>query len=195
MNLNELNFDRLGSWPIRVRIIALTGIFLFTLILGYLFLIKPRLTQLHNLEKQQSDLESRYQREHQQVAVLSEYENQLVSMQKTVTTLSLQLTTANEIPPLIDTIAKLAVANDLAVNLVKPEQESVREFYSVMPINIAVTGDYHHLALFISQLSTLQKAMTFDDFTMTTLNRKTEDDSGLTLLELNATAIIYAHRQ
>jgi type IV pilus assembly protein PilO len=191
MNLNELSFDRLGSWPIGVRIIALTVIFLITLILGCLFLIKPRLTQLRNLEKQQSDLKSRYQSEYQQVSVLPEYENQLVSMQKTVKTLSMQLTTANEIPPLIDTIAKMAVANNLAVNLVKPEQESVREFYSVMPINIAVTGDYHHLALFISQLSTLQKVMTFDDFTMTTLNRKAKDSSGLTLLEMNVTATVY----
>ncbi len=191
MDLSELSFDRLGSWPISVRIIALTGIFVFTLILGYLLLIKPRLAKLHNLEKQQNDLKLLYQNECQKVSVLSEYEAQLSSMQKTVTTLNLQLTTANEIPQLIDTVAKLSVANNLEINLIKPGQESVRNFYTIMPINIAVTGDYHHLALFISQLSALQKTLTFDDFTMTALSRKTRDDSGLTLLEMNATATVY----
>ena len=191
MDLNELNFDSLGSWPIRVRIIALVGVFAFTLILGYLFLIKSRLAKLHNLEKQQSNLKSRYQREYQQVSVLSEHEEQLSSMQKKVTTLNLQLPTANEIPQLIDTIAKLAVANNLEINLIKPGQERVRDFYTIMPINIAVTGDYHHLALFISQLSALGKALTFDDFTMTALNQKARDDEGLALLEMNAAATVY----
>jgi len=60
-----------------------------------------------------------------------------------------------------------------------------------MSINIAVAGDYHHLALFISQLSALQKILTFDDFTITGLNQTEKDDSGLTLLEMNATAKVY----
>lgn len=191
MDLNELSFDKLGSWPIRIRIIALSGAFIVTLILGYLFLIKSRLTQLHNIEKQQSDLRSLYQNKQQQATALLEYEKQLVNMKETVTILNTQLITADEIPQLIDTIAKLAVANNLIVSLVKPEQENERDFYSVMPISIAVTGDYHHLALFISQLSALQKAITFDDFTMVTLNRKEKDDLGLTLLEMNVTATVY----
>jgi type IV pilus assembly protein PilO len=191
MDLNELSFDRLGSWPIRVRIVALTGAFVFTLILGYLFLIRSRLTQLHNLEKQQSSLKSWYQSKHQQVIALPEYEDQLISMQKTVTTLNSQLITANEISKLIDMISKLAIANNLEINLIKPGQKSTKDFYTAMPISIVMTGDYHHFALFISQLSALQKILVFDDFTMITLNRKAKDDSDLTLLEMNVTATVY----
>jgi type IV pilus assembly protein PilO len=189
MDLNELSFDRLGSWPIGIRIIALIATFVFTLILGYLLLIKPRLTMLHNLEKQQGDLKSRYQTQYQQAAVLPQYEEQLTNMQKTVATLSRQLTTTKEIPQLIDAISKLALANNIEVNLIK--QEIVRDSYMTMPIYVVVTGDYHHLASFTGQLSILQKIITFDDFAIATLNCKTKNDSGLALLKMNATATVY----
>lgn len=191
MDLNELSFDRLGSWPTHVRIIALGGTFIFTLALGYLFLIKPRLINSNNLEKQQIDLKSRYQSEYKQVTALPEYETQLISAQENLTRSSKQLTTANEMPQLINTISNLATANNLEINSIKPEQESTKDFYVVMPINISLTGDYHHLALFISQVESLQKAITFDDFTMTALNHKKNDGSGLTLLVMNATAMVY----
>jgi type IV pilus assembly protein PilO len=191
MPLNELSFDGLGSWPISVRIIALAVTFISTLALGYLFLIKPYLTHLHHLRKKQSDLTLRYQSEYKQAALLPMYEEQLTHVQKTLTSLSIKLTTANEIPQLINTISKLAIANNLEVSRIKPEQENTRDFYVALPINISVTGDYPHLALFISQVESLQKIIAFDDFTITTLTRKENDDRGLTLLMMNVTATVY----
>ncbi len=191
MDFNELSFDRLGSWPIFIRIIALIATFVFTLILGCLLLIKPQLTTLRNLEKQQSDLKLRCKTQYQQAVVLPQYEEQLSNMQKIVVTLSRKLTTTKEIPQLIDTISKLALANNIEMNLIQPGQEGARDAYGTIPINVAVTGDYHHLALFIGQLSILQKIITWDDFTIVTFSRKTKDDSGLTLLEMNATATVY----
>lgn len=191
MDLNELSFDRLGSWPILVRIVALMSTFIFILFLGYLLLLKPRLTQLRNFEKQQSELKSRYQIKLQKISVLSERQEQLSYMQKTVASLNTKLAAANEIPHLIDSISKLAVVNNLKVNLVKPEQEVTTDIYVALPISIVVMGDYHHLALFMSQLLALQKAISFDDFTITTLNRKAKDDSGATVLRMKTTVMLY----
>lgn len=191
MNLNELSFDRLGSWPVPVRIIALAGALVIILILGYLFLIQPRLMDLNHLEKKQSDLKTEYQSESKQANTLPEYEKQLNDIQKNIANLNKQFTTAEKIPQVINTISKLAAANSLTINSIKPEQENAQTFYIILPIQISVTSDYHHLALFVSEIESLQKIITFGDFTITALNDQRKDGLGARLLMMNATVKIY----
>ena len=44
--------------------------------------------------------------------------------------------------------------------LFKPEKEKPQEFYAELPINIKVTGGYHELGQFVSDLAALPRIVT-----------------------------------
>ncbi len=166
MELNELNFETVGSWPAATRLICLLVVFLLISVLGYMGLIKPRMASLAQASATQADLQTTYQVKYRQAADLPAYNEQLKQMQVLLRNMLAQLTTPAEIPQLIDSISKLGSANGLEINLVKPDQEVEKDFYAEMPIDISVMGDYHSLALFVSQVASLQKIVTFNDFTI-----------------------------
>ena len=78
------------------------------------------------------------------------------------------------------------MANGLEFKLIKPEQEERKDFYAELPIRISVTGSYHQLAEFISSVSSLQRIVTLDDFTISRGSKalpggKKQDDDTLTM--------------
>lgn len=192
MNLNAHHFNQIGYWTVSVRIAALIGIGLFTLILGYLFLIKSRLHNLHAIEKQSQSLKLQYQEKYQQSSLLSQYQKQLIATQKALARLNLPLN--SNLTHVTETISNLAAKNHLEIHSLKPEPENIQSFYVAQPISLSVSGDYMHLALFISELSALQKTSTFENFAITTLNRKANEDTGSTLLMMNATVTIHREK-
>jgi type IV pilus assembly protein PilO len=44
--------------------------------------------------------------------------------------------------------------------LFKPEKEKPKEFYAELPINIKVTGGYHELGMFVTDLAALPRIVT-----------------------------------
>jgi type IV pilus assembly protein PilO len=195
MDLSELSLDRLGSWPVRLRIAILIGIGFFTLALGYLFFIRPRCLYLNSIEKQHSDLKSRYHSAYQQASRLSIYEKQLGDMQKSVDKANQQFILVNEIPQWINTIAKLAIANNVKMHAIKPKQKMTKDFYWIMPVSISATGDYSHLVLFIRQIESLPKTIVFGDLTIAQLNDNKNDDSGTKLLAMDALITVYITKE
>ncbi len=206
MDVNELSLDKIGTLTVPVRIAILAVVFVLLLLGGYLVLVKPRLAILSAVQKEQNDLKSTYQVKYTEAATLPEYQKQLQEMQVILRGMLAQLTTPSEIPQLIDSISKLAIANGLEIDLVKPKDEVERDFYAEMPIDISVTGDYHSLGLFISQVGTLQKIITFNDFTITIAppqnqpnpsssdaDKRAYSVKGSTVLVMDATARTYRY--
>jgi type IV pilus assembly protein PilO len=195
MDLNELSFNRVAFWPTHVRVAILLGIGIFTLALGCLFFIRPRFMHLSQLEKQHTDLKLRYQNAYKQASALSVYEEQLVGIQKSLHTVHKQFATITEIPQLIHTISQLAIANSLEIRSIKPAQEGIHDFYFSMPLQISVIGDYSHLVFFIRQVESLQKAIVFNDFTITAFNDQKSDDFSTKLLMMNALITVYITKE
>lgn len=187
MDLNELSLDYLVTKPASARIAVLLALFFIILLLAYLLLIKPRMVQLASVQKQQGDLKISYQRQQGMASKLSAYQEELKSMQVMENSLLAQLTSVSELSSLIAVIAKLGAQNGLEMNLLKPAPETKQELYIVMPINISVTGDYHHLALFLSQIAALKKIVTLDDISIQSVATSTT-----LLMKLRATAYRYS---
>ena len=75
-----------------------------------------------------------------------------------------QVPTDFEIPNLIEDISKLGIANGLKFELIQPETEIKDGLLTVLPIKIVVTGQYHQLAKFITQIAMLQQIVILGDF-------------------------------
>ena len=69
----------------------------------------------------------------------------------------------------------------------KPEIE--KEFYSEQPIEVAITGDYHNLAIFFDRLNTFQRLFNIEDFSIKALREQT--DANTISAEWNVKTYIY----
>jgi type IV pilus assembly protein PilO len=54
----------------------------------------------------------------------------------------------------------------LQFELFRPEAETVAEFYAETPIKVKVTGGYHDIAAFVSDISKLSRIVTLQDIAM-----------------------------
>lgn len=166
MELNELDFENMGNWPLAIKAVFILLCCTILFILSYWFFIKPQWNALKQVKLEQANLLQAYRTKHRDAINLIQYQEQLKKIQLLLTDMLAQLPNSSDIPNLVEDISKLGTLNGLDFQLIKPDNEIQEDFVTVMPINMIVNGRYHQLAGFISDVSRLQRIVVFDDFTI-----------------------------
>lgn len=165
-DINDLDVNNAGIWPAPVKAIVVLIIFGLILGGGYWFFIKDQYTQLERVEKTELELRKTYEEKAYQVANLEVFKAQMTEMEETFGALVRQLPSETEVPGLLEDITNTALGSGLALQEVALQPEQPRDFYSVLPINIRVSGSYHELASFVSSVASLPRIVTLHDFTI-----------------------------
>ncbi|WP_273204291.1 type 4a pilus biogenesis protein PilO [Marinobacter subterrani] len=165
-DINDLDVNNAGIWPAPVKAIVVLIIFGLILGGGYWFFIKDQYTQLERVEKTELELRKTYEEKAYQVANLEVFKAQMAEMEETFGALVRQLPSETEVPGLLEDITNTALGSGLALQEVALQPEQPRDFYSVLPINIRVSGSYHELASFVSSVASLPRIVTLHDFTI-----------------------------
>ncbi|KEF29742.1 MAG: pilus assembly protein PilP [Gammaproteobacteria bacterium] len=165
-DINDLDVNNAGIWPLPVKIIV--ALIVFGLIAGggYWFFIKDQYMQLDRVEKVELDLRKKYEAKAYQVANLEVFKAQMAEMEETFGALVRQLPSETEVPGLLEDITNTALGSGLALKQVKLQAEQRRDFYAELPINIQVSGSYHELASFVSSVAALPRIVTLHDLTI-----------------------------
>lgn len=165
-DLNDLDINNAGIWPLPIKIIV--ALLVFGLIVGggYWFLVKDQYMQLERVEKVELDLRKKYEEKAYQVANLEVFKAQMAEMEETFGALVRQLPSETEVPGLLEDITNTALGSGLALKQVKLLPEQRRDFYAELPINIQVSGSYHELASFVSSVASLPRIVTLHDLTI-----------------------------
>ena len=74
------------------------------------------------------------------------------------------LPTSNETPGLLDDITFVGTSAGLTFKLLNWQKEVPKEFYTELPIQIEVTGNYHAFGKFVSDIAALPRIVTVHDF-------------------------------
>jgi len=166
MDLNELDFDNIGSWPLAIKAIFIGLSCLVAFLFSIWMVVKPEMKNLEIAKQKQAELLQAYEIKYSQAANLDLYKKQLKQIEILFGNMLGKLPNSSEVPNLIEDISKLGTTNGLEFELIKPEDEIVKDFVIIMPIKIIVEGNYHQLAGFVSDISFLQRIVAFDDFTI-----------------------------
>lgn len=164
VDLKDLTIENIGSWPLSIRIVFTFLAFSIIFILGIFLFIKPQFENLGKKQAEQVELQDLFKGKAQKAIVLLSYKQQVEQMEVSFRGLIDQLPSNAEIPNLVEEISKMGIANGLEFDLIKPGPEQEKEFYSELPISIVVKGGYHQLAVFISNLASLQRIVTIGNF-------------------------------
>ena len=177
-DLDKLNdLDNIGSWPLAVKIIIWLLIFIGALTFGYFLHVTELQKQLDRVVIQESTFRTDYEEEFFQAVHLNAYRLQQKEMEETFEAILRQLPSDTEIPGLIEDITQVGLENGLEFSSIDLQPEAVHEFYIEKPIKIVVSGDYHSLGAFVSDVADLSRIVTLHDFTISPKARISGGDS------------------
>ncbi len=87
-------------------------------------------------------------------------------VQQYVTQLEKQLPSKAEMDALLSDINQAGLGRSLQFDLFRPGQVAVREYYAELPITIRVTGKYHDIGSFASDIANLSRIVTLNNLSL-----------------------------
>jgi type IV pilus assembly protein PilO len=87
-------------------------------------------------------------------------------VQQYVTQLEKQLPSKAEMDALLSDINQAGLGRSLQFDLFRPGQVAVKEYYAELPISIKVTGRYHDIGAFASDIANLSRIVTLNNLSI-----------------------------
>lgn len=168
-DLRRLDPKKIGSWPILPKL----GLLLITLLLlvfaSYWFDWQQQLEQIGAEKQKEQELRTTFLDKKKQAIDLPAYRKQLEDIEKQFGALLKQLPGKSEMDALLTDINQAGLGRGLQFELFKPAvQETMRDFYAELPITIKITGNYHDLGAFASDIGKLSRIVTLNDISLAT---------------------------
>ncbi|MEJ6021854.1 type 4a pilus biogenesis protein PilO [Ramlibacter sp. PS4R-6] len=162
-----LNPNDPPSWPILPRIaicVALMAAIVTALWFVWLSTVDE---QLQAEEKKEIALREDFKKKLGEAINLDALKKQREQVQQYVTQLEKQLPSKAEMDALLSDINQAGLGRSLSFELFRPGQVSVREYYAELPIAIKVTGRFHDVGSFASDIANLSRIVTLNNLQVT----------------------------
>ncbi len=187
--LQSLDVNDIGRWPLAFRAAVIVIVFLAVTFAGVWFTIaKDKAPVLQRAEAEEQELRVTFENKQRKAANYDAYKAQLAQIEQSFGTMLRQLPGETEIPSLIVDISQTGLAAGLQEKLFQPQTEVPRDFYAEKPIKIRLTGGYHEMANFVSGIAALPRIVTLHDINITPEQKGDFDN-----LSLEVTAKTYRY--
>jgi len=184
-DLNNLNAENIGSWPLPVKIFCAVLVFAVIGFLGWQYDVKELRENLASARQKEVALSSEFETKQRKAANLPALKQQLEDIKETFGDLLKRLPNKTEVAELLVDISQQGLGAGLEFELFKPGSERPEDFYVELPIQIRVIGEYHEFGTFISGVSDLPRIVTNHDIKIAT------DKAGRMILETTAKTYRY----
>jgi|WetSurSiteA1Bulk_404760.scaffolds.fasta_scaffold45778_2 type IV pilus assembly protein PilO len=165
-DINKLDLKTLADWPLPTKLVALGLLCVAIVAAGWWFDWRGGMETLDSAKRKETELRGVFTTKKNQAINLEAYKNQLADIQQAFGALLKQLPNKQEMDALITDVNQAGLGRGLQFELFKPEAETVSEFYAETPISVKVTGGYHDIAAFVSDVSKLSRIVTLQNIVM-----------------------------
>ena len=188
VNINALvdvfkrtNWKDPGTWHAAPKLVVLLGILIVIPIVGYFVDTSSQIDDLERLRTEETRLKGQYLDKKKQAVNLDLHRQQLREIDTQFGALLRQLPNRSQMDALLVDINQAGLGRGLQFELFRPApSEITREFYAERPITVRVTGSYHDMGAFASDVGQLPRIVTLNDVSIT--------NEGKGTLALDATA-------
>jgi type IV pilus assembly protein PilO len=175
--IRKLNPKEIASWPLAPKIATLTLLLLLLLAAGYWFVWQHQIEELGSSKKKEEELRTTFLDKKKKAINLDAYRKQLADIEQSFGALLKQLPNRSEMDALLTDINQAGLGRGLQFELFRPaSQEAMADFYAEMPITLRVSGNYHDIGAFASDVAQLPRIVTLND-----LNISSGKDGSLTM--------------
>ena len=156
-----------GAWPPLPKALLLLVLLIGILVGAYFLDWSDQLEQLEAGRAQETKLKAEYKDKKQQSINLDLYRQQLREIDSSFGALLKQLPNRSQMDALLVDINQAGLGRGLQFELFKPAgQESARDFYAELPIQLKVIGNYHDIGAFASDIGGLSRIVTLNDIAL-----------------------------
>ena len=167
-NFRRLNPREIGIWPWGAKLLVLFLLFFILTIFAALLDWRDQWDQLEAGQKEEETLRQSWVVKKQQAVNLDAYRQQLKDIEQQFGALLKQLPNRSEVDALLTDINQAGLGRGLEFELFRPGAQRVADFYSELPIQIKVTGSYHDMGAFASDVAQLSRIVTLNNITIQT---------------------------
>lgn len=186
-DFRRLNPSEIGTWPVIPKLITLFVLLVGVVFSGYWFDWRTQVQELDAARQKEQQLRTSFLGKQKQAVNLDAYREQLATIEQEFGEMLKQLPNKSEMEALLTDINQAGLGRGLQFVLFKPApSESKSEFYAELPISIKLTGNYHDMGAFASDVSQLPRIVTLSNISL-----KQEKKSGE--IEMSATARTYRY--
>jgi type IV pilus assembly protein PilO len=163
-DIRRLNIREAGNWPLLPKIMIL-GVLLFLILLaGAFFDWRDQFEALDKAQDEEIKLREAYASKKAKAVNLDLYVQQLKEIEQSFGALLKQLPNKSEMDALLTDINQAGLGRGLQFELFRPAtQERMADFYAELPISVRITGNYHDMGAFASDVAQLPRIVTLND--------------------------------
>jgi type IV pilus assembly protein PilO len=184
-DIRRLNIREAGNWPLLPKIVIL-GVLLFLILLaGAFFDWRDQFDALDKAQDEEIKLREAYASKKAKAVNLDLYVQQLKEIEQSFGALLKQLPNKSEMDALLTDINQAGLGRGLQFELFRPAtQERMADFYAELPISVRITGNYHDMGAFASDVAQLPRIVTLNDVGIV-------NDKGTLIMEATAKTFRY----
>lgn len=169
-----------ASWPAAPRYLLMLAVVVGVVAALWFAWVRAHEETLAGEKDQEAKLKEEFSKKWAQAVNLEPLKKQREQVQQYVTQIEKQLPSKSEMEALLSDINQAGIGRSLQFELFRPGQVTVKEYYAELPITIRVTGRFHDIGAFASDIAHLSRIVT--------LNNLSVQPSRDNVLALNATA-------
>jgi type IV pilus assembly protein PilO len=163
----NLNTRDPGTWPPLPKLLLLVGILVGVLVIAYFLDWQSQLEELEAGRRQEGTLKQAYVDKKRQAVNLDVLRAQLREIETSFGALLKQLPNKSQMEALLVDINQAGLGRGLQFELFRPAQsETRRDFYAELPITVKLTGNYHDMGAFASDIGQLPRIVTLNDMAL-----------------------------
>ena len=162
-----LNPNDPPSWPAIPRYLLCVAVTVAVVVALWFVWLKASDEELVAEAATEVKLREDFSKKLAQAASLDALKKQREQVQQYVTQLEKQLPSKAEMDALLSDINQAGLGRSLQFELFRPGQVVVKEYYAELPIAVRVTGRYHDMGAFASDIANLSRIVTLNNLTLT----------------------------
>tara|TARA_R110002073_G_scaffold10565_11_gene50432 strand:+ start:1375 stop:1986 length:612 start_codon:yes stop_codon:yes gene_type:complete len=166
--LRQLDINDPGGWPNVIKAGALVSLLVIIVAAGYFLDWQEQLETLDSTRVEEETLRETYLLKNRSAFNLVALRQQLKDIEQSLSALLKQLPDKSEMEALLVDINQAGLGRGLQFELFKPAaSETIKDFYAELPVSVRVTGSYHDIGAFASDVSQLPRIVTLNNINIT----------------------------
>lgn len=165
-DINNLDLKEITSAPTPVKALILAILFAAIVAAGWYLVWADGLRGLEAARQEEQVLRDTYNIKKGQVFHYEAHKRRLQEVEQSLAAMLRQLPDRSQMDALLADINQVGVGRGLEFDLFRPGVETPADFYATLPVSIKVSGSYHDIGGFVSDLAKMPRIVTLHDISL-----------------------------
>jgi len=170
----EQLLDKIAKAPSAAKYGGLAGLVVLLSVLNFFFVIQPLQDQIADQENQQRGLDRQLAEKQEIAQNLNERRREMDILEQKLAEALTELPEKKDIDELLGQLNDIGKKSGLEIARVEPGVESSATFFAKIPIKMAVSGNYHEIAMFMQEIANMRRIVNVNNIKLGTPVQKND---------------------